>query len=298
MDSAIRAEFTDTSLLATTYIWSLVHNGQTWDTNPSAMCGDKRRQNKVWRELVAGGYIAETVLEAEVNTQPSGKITRKAFDELPALPVDLASLYRFDIFDSDKGKAWVSWDQLTPGQKKTVVLAVEADPTAYTLMMCEPRYSPPKVEVFQLGGGREAMDKIGVSGWSFYISDAGVRAKDRAGRKAYYIKESLKTGLNWFLQKRKLMEKEEEVPVHAQTMMLGGYPALSVDPESWPAGLPATMTEVKDDIKALRQRLEVLEKFAKIVEDAGGWEKFTADYNAAIEEYVEGQLKKEETKTE
>lgn len=290
MDSAIRAEFKDK--LATTYIWSLVHNGATWDTNPSAMCGDKRRQSKVWRELVAGGYIAESAPNV-------GSITRKAFDELEALPVDLASLYKFDIFDSDKGHRWVSWDLLTPGQKKTVVLAVEADPTAYTLMMVEPRYSPPQIEAFQLGGGRAALDKLNKSGWCFYISDAGLLAKDRAGRKAYYIKESLKTGLNWFLQKRKLLEKEEEVPVSAHGLMLGsGYPSLNVDPQSWPAGLPATVTEIKDDIKALRQRLEVLEKFAKVVEDAGGWEKFTADYNAAIEEYVEGQLKKEEAKTE
>lgn len=290
MDSAIRAEFYPK--LATTYIWNMVWNGGTWKTNMSALCGDKRRQNKVWRELTKNGYIIET-------GSGEGEITRKAFDELEALPVDLAELYRFDIFDSDKGKAWVSWDQLTPGQKKTVILAVQADPTAYTLMMAEPRYSPPKVEVFQLGGGRAACDVVGTSGWCCYITDAGLKAKDRAGRKEYYVKESLKTGLNWFLQKRNLMEKEEEVPVSAGAMLMGmGYPAIGTAPESWPAGVPATIKEVKDDINALRLRLAVLEKFVSVVEAFGGWEKFTADYKAEIDAYVERLLVKEETKAE
>lgn len=279
--------------LASRYMTQLVFHGGNDKLTADGLVGDKRKRAKLFRELCEAGYIAR-----ESDSAQEGVVTSKAFDEVPVEFIDLASMFTFDRFDSDKGKVWVSWNRLTFGQKKAVVVAVQANPATFTLMMTEPRYSPPKVAEFQLGGGAEAGGSDGSAGWGgyvFVVTNDGVKAKDRAGRRELYMKNTRESGLNWYLQKAKLLEPEEEVPLQEKSpSFFGNKPGINCDPQHWEAGVTSTQKEIKDDINDLRKRLAVLEKFEQLVDRLGGWKVFIADYESACGRYVDELMAKED----
>lgn len=249
------------------------------------LCEDGRTRKKFWKELIAGGYITQHFNNYPVEDGVA-YFTDKAFDELAAADVDLTTFYKFDAWDAHKGIGdYISWDRLNSAQKKTVILAMRADPASFTLMMVDWRSNPVVKQPFPLGDASGIKDR---SDMTFSVSSPALVALHLKHKRDQYKQECLEKGLNWFLHSIKAIEPEQTVPVSSkQPGLWGGGPAISCEPTKWAESLPATIEATKQRIQEARAKLETLQRMEAAVDAAGGWEAFMAQYDAAVEAYVE-----------
>ncbi len=254
------------------------------------LLSDGRTRKKVWRGLVAGGYIEAGEKDGE------GTVTQKAFDEIPS-PVDvfdLAALYTFDAWDDSKqnGEAWVTWDRLNTYQKAFVIRAMRADPTSFQFVAYS-RFDENHQQTAGLGECGKAMEAVGgMHDAVLAITNEAVKEKRRLAARTDYAKQVAEQGLTHFLQGVGVIEKEDALPMCEKQPFLGSGPALSRNPNDWPNSLPVVIQTTKDKIQGLRAKLALFEKMAEYVETVGGWEKFIADYNHAVERHVAGVFDK------
>lgn len=249
------------------------------------LCNDGRTRNKLWKELIAGGYITEVFHTFPVEAGVA-YFTNKAFDELASAPVDLTQFYKFDAWDAQKdGCNFVSWDRLNVSEKKTVLTT-----PGFEFMLVDWRANPMVKTPFVKG-------KIGVAqadrhDCTIAVSDAALQAAHNKASREHFKQEALGSGLNWFLQKIGGVEPEDVVPVRSkQPGLYSQGAAVARDPKDWAASLPNAIEKTKQDIQEARQQLAVLQRVEALVEKMGGWDAFTAQYDAAIECYVDEKLK-------
>jgi hypothetical protein len=246
---------------------------------------DGRSFKSLRKKLLDGGYIAPG------GSSDYAVVTTKAFDELPAAPVDLAAIYEWRY---DNYREWVKWDDLFAGQKKTVIQSLRADPSSYTLLLVSDWRNDLPVS-FGLGGGREAGEKCG-SFRAIAITDAGVRAKVLAGKRAKFHDECVRSMLTPFLRDIGAIGADEEVPVRGERtlLFLAGGASLDTDPDKLATSLPAAIARTLADIEKEQARLALLRKLEAHIQTSGGYDAFVTAYEKAITEYVEENFGKEQ----
>lgn len=254
--------------------------------NYTDLCHDRRIAKKVMREIVSDGYIDQAD-----HPTGAGDITGKALAEHQAEPVDLPSLYKFDRFQDSDDHAYVRWNDLTVGQKKSVYEAVNADSTSYRFQLVTgARQNWIEKTEFVPGTGATAAGNA----YDFFVAvtNDALLQKHRACVRDLRIKECMDDGLTWYLQKTGEFGSDEEVKVKPRTPGLFREAGLPCDPERWPLTFSDVVNEIKGEVLAAQKRLETLKKLEAAVVKAGGWDKFTAGYRQAIEAYVDEHLAK------
>ncbi len=281
-----------TRTLASYWVEAELYGTSQLSCSATSLITDGRTRKGLWKKLVDGGYISPC------SESGKGQITNKAFLELPSSDVVLTDMWQFDPHESDKGHDFVAWDRLHLHQKKHVILALKADPKAYTLMMVDKynRKTIPPVP-FGLGGAGDAREKAG--GWHnafMVVTSPQLEEAGATARRAHYKQQVVETALNWYLQRVKAIEPEQEVPVRAkQTLSFGGFGdfgfGLSLNPEMWAGSMKESQDKAKERIRKAKETLETLQRVEAYVEQIGGWDKLRADYDEAVEAYVDKAMK-------
>ncbi len=276
--------------LANVKINNLVH-GYRCIVRADHLIPDARSRNKVWSGLVRDGYLVDST-PGKVTSATTAVVTDKAFDELQqAAPTPLAGKYTYDPRSDHKtgGVAWVVWDHLDCDQKAAIVRAARVDPSAYAFYAFN-RFRPENPIKFALGEGGEAKERKEIG--NFYdavvgVSDASVVAKRYAEARAYYKQLVASKGLTAFLRSSDVIGADEVIPIASdEGPVFGEGRFLSDDPAEWAEDLPRLIKAVKEDVEKNRARLALFEKMAAGVGNYGGWDKFLAAYDDAVERRV------------
>lgn len=273
--------------LAESWLRKLLHgdNGGRWGSvGPSVVPAPTiQRRKRLFAVLVARGYAAAF-------DRDSYDATGRAWDEVVPETPDLTALWHYDRRYMKMGHGdYVVWDRLTLAQKKAVVLALQADPASYTLAYAphqRDRGHKPAV-AFRLGEGMAAREACG--GWDgcLVVSSPALRAAARAAARADYKGECRQEGLNWYLRKLGAIDPSDGVVLVDKTPLFVEAGSLPRHPEQWPAAVPAALAAIDAELVKLARRKAVLLRVAAAAETAGGWDKFLAAYDAAVDGHVE-----------
>lgn len=274
--------------------------GTSLEVNANYLEGDKRKQKKRLRELEQAGVIEQA--------GESWRVTTKLWDELPCEAIDLFAIWEASRkgWNERKDLPLVRVNALSWGQKKTLLLCAGhydwalhyASPLVYATMpqlgdhipIANPegdlpssvRVSTEFVEACVKGRGNRTADVEIVIGRDSLNEYA---RKKLASEK---LEDAYRRNLKWGLVNAGAATEEDAKAFDATGMpsFMTSTPDLGDEPTKWGERLVEAAKQQREKAERALRRADALERIAAGVDSAGGWERFLADYRAALADKI------------
>lgn len=272
--------------LAAKFMWQAIMTDKPARVVDKDLFGDGRTRKKLWKQLLDQGYVDQAD-----HPFGAGNITSHALDMTLAAPVDLAAMYKFDSYNTGEDRAWIRWNDLTVGQKKTIWSELASQGIRFFLIKNQRSGCEVERTEFSFGTGSAAM--TAADRWDSFvaITSPAILAKHRALFREKVIRHYEDQALTWYLQEKSLLpDGVEKVPVRSKEPTLSFHAALPYQIDQWEAGIAGAIQQAEKEIAKATERLVALKAVQVAAEKAGGFEAFVADYKRAVAEYVDAHF--------